>query len=313
MLTGRKGLGIVGLMLRHVRPYGCIWGLAGLALLGVSSQDAFAETLYRFVDANGVVHLSNAPTDSRYQKVRDERSPAAARPAASVQPQSQALAQLPGPSPSFASVPSSPAEERTGETIYQYLDSDGVVHFSNVPTNPRYKKIRGERTLARLKPTLSSSRLNETILLNSHKHSLSPALVHAVIRAESAYNPNAVSSKGAMGLMQLMPGTASLLNVMNPYDPEENVSGGVRYLRYLLDRFGGNLELALAAYNSGETRVLRENRIPRISETQQYVRKVIRFYTDLSSGGSVARPARTYDAETPPLVTRRFVNYLSPN
>ena len=306
-------MGIVDLMSWRIRTYGCLWGLASLAILGVSSQNAFAETLYRFVDANGVIHLSNAPTDSRYQKIQDERSPAAAKPAASLHLQPQALAQLPSPSPSFASAPGGPAEERTGEAIYQYMDSNGVVHFSNVPTNPRYKKIRGERTLARLKPTLPPSKLNDTILLNSHMHSLSPALVHAVIRAESAYNPNAVSSKGAMGLMQLMPGTASMLKVLNPYDPEENVSGGVRYLRYLLERFGGNLELALAAYNAGEARVLREGRIPRISETQQYVKKVLRFYKDLSREGIAARPTRTYEAETPPLVTRRFVNYLSPN
>lgn len=289
---------MVDLMLRHRRSYGYLWVLVSLVVMGVSSQDAFAETIYRFVDANGVIHLSNAPTDSRYQKVREERAPAAAKPAASVQPQ---LAQRPA------------GEARASETIYQYIDSHGVAHFSNVPTNPRYKKVRGERTLARLKPTLPASGLHETILQNSHKHSLSPALVHAVIRAESAYDPNAVSSKGAMGLMQLMPGTASLLKVSNPYDPEENVSGGVRYLRYLLNRFGGNLELALAAYNAGESRVLRESRIPRISETQQYVRKVLRFYKDLSREGISARPTRTYDAETPPLVTRRFINYLSPN
>ena len=296
-----KGLGIVDLMFRHVRLYVCIGGLASLAILGVSSRNASAETIYRFVDANGVLHFSNAPTDSRYQKVQEERA--------------KTLAQAPAPIPvqSFAPAPIILPEERTGETIYQYMDSNGVVNFSNVPTNPRYKRLRGERTLARLKPTLSASKLDEAILHTSHKHSLSPALVHAVIRAESAYNPNAVSSKGAMGLMQLMPGTASLLKVANPYDPEENISGGVRYLRYLLDRFGGNLELALAAYNAGESRVLRTNQIPRISETQQYVRKVIRFYLDSSKKGISARPTRTYDAETPPLVTRRFVNYLSPN
>ncbi len=292
---------MVDRMLRYVPLYGSIGGLVSLALLCVLSQDAFAETIYRFVDTNGVLHFSNAPTDSRYQKVQEERVTTVAQAPTSA------------PSQSFAPAPSILAEERTGETIYQYMDSNGVVHFSNVPTNPRYKRLRGERTLARLKPTLPASQLNETILLNSHKHSLSPALVHAVIRAESAYDSNAVSSKGAMGLMQLMPGTASLLKVSNPFDPEENISGGVRYLRHLLDRFGGNLELALAAYNAGESRVLRDNQIPRISETQQYVRKVIRFYKDLSKEGIGARPTRTYDAETPPLVTRRFVNYLSPN
>lgn len=294
---------MVDLMGRPVRSCGYIWGLAGFAFLCVFSQDAFAETIYRFVDTNGVLHLSNAPTDSRYQKVQEERVKAVA----------QAPTPTPTPIESYAPAPGALAEERTGETIYQYMDSNGVVHFSNVPTNPRYKRLRGERTLARLKATLPPSKLNDTILQTSNRHSLSPALVHAVIRAESAYDPNAVSSKGAMGLMQLMPGTASLLKVSNPYDPAENISGGVRYLRYLLDRFGGNLELALAAYNAGESRVLRDNRIPRISETQQYVRKVIRFYKDLSKDGISARPIRTYDAETPPLVTRRFTNYLSPN
>jgi soluble lytic murein transglycosylase-like protein len=300
-------------MLQRVRSHRHIWGLTGLVILGVVSTNASAESLYRFVDANGMIHLSNAPTDSRYQKIREERSPTVAKPAASVQPQPKPIMPVFSPSQALASVPSSHPEERTGDTIYQYMDSNGVVHFSNVPTNPRYKKMRGERTLVRLKPTLPSSKFQETILQNSHKHRLSPALVHAVIRAESAYDPNAVSSKGAMGLMQLMPGTASLLKVLNPYDPEENVSGGVRYLRYLLDRFGGNLELALAAYNAGETRVLRDNQIPRISETQQYVQKVIRFYKDFSREGIVARPTRTYDPETPPLVTRRFINYLSPD
>jgi hypothetical protein len=304
---------MVDLMLQRVRSYGHIWGLMGLVILGVVSTDAFAEAIYRFVDANGVTHLSNAPTDSRYRKVREDRSPAILRPVASVQTQPKPIMPVSSPSQAFASAPSSLAEEQTGDTIYQYMDANGVIHFSNVPTNPRYKRIRGERTFARLKPTLPSLKLHNTILQTSHKHHLSPALVHAVIRAESAYDPNAVSSKGAMGLMQLMPGTASLLKVLNPYDPEENVSGGVRYLRYLLDRFGGNLELALAAYNAGESRVLRESQIPQISETQQYVRKVIRFYKDFSREGIVSRPTRSYDAETPPLVTRRFVNYLSPD
>ncbi len=191
-----------------------------------------------------------------------------------------------------------PSAEAFAESMYQFVDQDGGIHFSNVPTDPRYKKIRVGEPRGRIRPTNPSQALHETILQTSLLYRLNPALVHAVIRAESAYDPHALSAKGAMGLMQLMPGTASLLNVSNPYDPEQNISGGVRHLRYLLDRFGGNLELALAAYNAGENRVSRESRVPRISETQQYVRKVIRFYRDL---------------ETSPLVTRRFVNYLSPN
>lgn len=191
-----------------------------------------------------------------------------------------------------------PSADAFAESIYQFVDQDGGIHFSNVPTDLRYKKIRASEPRARIRPTNPSQALHETILQASLLHRLNPALVHAVIRAESAYDPHALSAKGAMGLMQLMPETASLLNVSNPYDPEQNISGGVRYLRYLLDRFGGNLELALAAYNAGENRVSRESRVPRITETQQYVRKVLRFYQDL---------------DTSSLVTRRFVNHLSPN
>jgi soluble lytic murein transglycosylase-like protein len=191
-----------------------------------------------------------------------------------------------------------PSAEAFAEPMYQFVDQDGGIHFSNVPTDPRYKKIRASESRARIRPTNPSQALHETILQTSLLYRLNPALVHAVIRAESAYDPHALSAKGAMGLMQLMPETASLLNVSNPYDPEQNISGGARYLRYLLDRFGGNLELALAAYNAGENRVSRESRVPHISETQQYVRKVLRFYRDF---------------DTAPLVTHRFVNYLSPN
>jgi soluble lytic murein transglycosylase len=105
-----------------------------------------------------------------------------------------------------------------------------------------------------------------------------PALVRAIIRAESSFDASAVSRKGAMGLMQLMPRTARSLNLTNPYDPQQNIAGGVKYLRHLLDRFDGNVPLALAAYNAGESRVFRESRIPRISETREYVRRVLRYY-----------------------------------
>ena len=105
-----------------------------------------------------------------------------------------------------------------------------------------------------------------------------------------------------MGLMQLMPETASSLKVSNPYDPEQNISGGTRHLRHLLDRFGGDVRLALAAYNAGESRVLRESRIPPISETREYVRRVLRYYEEYSRKD-----------DFPVLVSRRFINYLSPN
>jgi len=105
-----------------------------------------------------------------------------------------------------------------------------------------------------------------------------PSLVHAIVKVESDFNPFAISRKGAMGLMQLMPQTANTMNVRNTFNPDENIEGGVKYLRYLLDRYEGNLSLTLAAYNSGETAVKKWGTIPPFKETQDYVKKVLRIY-----------------------------------
>jgi soluble lytic murein transglycosylase-like protein len=112
------------------------------------------------------------------------------------------------------------------------------------------------------------------------RHGLDPVLVEKVVWAESNFNPLAVSQKGAMGLMQLMPATADLLSVAEPFDPVQNLEGGMRYLRYLLDRFSGRLDLALAAYNAGEGRVLRAGGVPAITETRHYVRKIMTAYLE---------------------------------
>ena len=277
-------------MLTNLSTYGQAGSLACLLVLGVSSQDVRGEAFYQYKDTHGVVHFSNVPNDPRYRTVHaDARAPSSGSSAVPGQPVTALSAPLSGTS-----------APRTGDAVYQYVDRNGGIHFTNVPTSPRYTQIRGPRTFSRPAPTRLSPALRRTIAQASLEHRLHPALVRAVIRAESAYDPYAISPKGAMGLMQLMPETAWSLHVANPYDPEQNVAGGVRHLRYLLDRFGGNLELALAAYNSGETRVSRESRIPRTSETQQYVRRVIHFYQGFTRDGEQS-------------VTRRFVNYLSPN
>jgi hypothetical protein len=138
----------------------------------------------------------------------------------------------------------------------------------------------------------------------STRYQVDPRLVHAMVRVESNYDPSAVSSKGAMGLMQLIPATARRFGVQHPFDPRENIQGGVSYLRYLLHLFGGNLPLSLAAYNAGEQTVIRSGGIPDIPETEHYVRAITRLYNSKNvSLGPVDAPA---EEKIPPIV--RYVD-----
>ena len=116
------------------------------------------------------------------------------------------------------------------------------------------------------------------------RHHVDPSLVRSVIKVESNFNPNAVSRKGAMGLMQLMPSTARSLNVSNPFDPAQNVDAGVRHLRSLLDNYRGNVPLSLAAYNAGEGAVARSAGVPKFRETQNYVRRITNLYNGGDTG-----------------------------
>ncbi len=174
--------------------------------------------------------------------------------------------------------------------IYQYIDSKGTISLTNVPSDIRYRRV--DIRPNRLHPAISEQELEPMIKRFSRQHQLHPALIRAVIKAESNFDPRAVSRSGAIGLMQLMPQTALQLDVRDLYDPEDNIGGGTKYLRHLLDRFRGNLPLALAAYNAGERVVDRYRTLPPIDETRQYVRKVLRYYRtflahDLASTGHV--------------------------
>jgi soluble lytic murein transglycosylase-like protein len=129
--------------------------------------------------------------------------------------------------------------------------------------------------------------LNAAIEQSAARHNLDPNLVRAVIKVESNFNPNAVSRKGAMGLMQLMPGTARQLNVKNPFDPEQNVDAGVRHLKRLFDNYGGDVRLTLAAYNAGEGAVARSAGVPHFAETRNYVKRITQMYYGGTAGSSL--------------------------
>jgi len=123
----------------------------------------------------------------------------------------------------------------------------------------------------------SPKEFEEFINASSKKYNISPKIIKALIKAESSFNPNSLSSSGAIGLMQLMPATAKSLGVKNPYDPAQNIDGGVKYLSYQLKRFDGNLEYALAAYNAGPGAVIKYGGIPPYKETQNYVKKIMKW------------------------------------
>lgn len=169
--------------------------------------------------------------------------------------------------------------------IYKYEDTDGVIHFTDAPTDRRFKVfMRDIQKDKRLRTNFGFNRVSRNPaefdqIINScaTEFGVDKSLVKAVIHAESGYNPNAVSSKGARGLMQLMPGTAHGLKVVDSFNPSDNIRGGVRYLRFLLDTFKGNVTLALAAYNSGMSRVAKYGGVPPYEETRNYVSKVLNY------------------------------------
>jgi soluble lytic murein transglycosylase-like protein len=174
--------------------------------------------------------------------------------------------------------------------IYAYTADDGTVSLSNVPTDERYTVlIAAPKQAAAVVPAVAARKAISVLARKtgydqvvddvSRTYGLESALLHAVISVESRYNPRAVSSKGATGLMQLMPQTAKRYGVADAFDPAQNLDGGAHYLRDLLRRFNNNISLALAAYNAGEHAVIKHgNRIPPYRETLDYVPRVLDFY-----------------------------------
>jgi hypothetical protein len=173
--------------------------------------------------------------------------------------------------------------------IYKYVDENGVTCYTDTPFGKKANRIHKEdknntfpekNQISRQKPksVRGDSEYHGIVQEKASVYNIDPSLIRAVIKTESNWNCRAISRKGAMGLMQLMPATANDMNVSNPFDPEENIEGGTRYLKYLLDRFNGDLTLALAAYNAGPKTVEKFGYIPPITETRQYVNKVLSLY-----------------------------------
>jgi len=177
-----------------------------------------------------------------------------------------------------------------GSKIYTYVDADGVKHYTDVPDNNRYKLL----VLSPQDRTESGQYYDMSLMARATQYdsiiekaalsaSVEPNLLRAVIVVESGFNSRAVSKRGAVGLMQLMPATATRFGVSNPYDPRQNVHGGARYLKFLIDRFNQDIRLALAAYNAGEEAVDRNGgRIPPFTETMAYVPRVLKIYRMLA-------------------------------
>ena len=225
-----------------------------LSLMCLISPITMAK-IYSYVDGNGVRVYSDEPPTNRAVKVR--------------------------------TLPKSSSSVR----IYKFVDRNGITHLTDKPKHSGYKLIyQGGGNL----PSFSSRVATSTIIHKrrlryktiiqevANNTGLEAAFLHAIIQTESAYNPKAISPKGAVGLMQLMPGTAKRFGVKNRTNPSSNIYGGARYLRFLLKLFNNNRRLAVAAYNAGENAVKRYgNKIPPYRETRNYVKKVMRLYRNL--------------------------------
>lgn len=230
--------------------------------------------------------------------------------------------------------------------MYSYVDAKGVYHYTNVPGDGRYKlkerpaparsqRLAAEDRLIRTIASKSQSQVTKQMYdlfffapgaapaynynysstpqdIVTHinhaadRHQLDPMLIKAVIKTESNFNPNAVSPKGAQGLMQLMPGTARDLKVRDPFDARQNIFGGAKYLRQMLDLFNGDVELCLAAYNAGPNRVAPAGMIPNIPETQAYVAKVLRHYKAYRNGKGLAVAKKSGKAAGSRLVAKKI-------
>lgn len=179
-----------------------------------------------------------------------------------------------------------------GAEVFRFVGPDGTVHFTNAPTDPRYRRegLVTRAAISVVTPAYAAPLYAREIDRAAERYGVPETLIRAVIRVESGFNPRAVSRRGARGLMQLMPETAAFLGVRDAFDPRENIEAGVRHLRGLMERFEHDVPLALAAYNAGEQAVLAFRGIPPYPETREYVSRVLRLY----SGSPIVVPREAF-------------------
>jgi soluble lytic murein transglycosylase-like protein len=188
--------------------------------------------------------------------------------------------------------------ETAAAEVYRLAAPDGTTHYTNAPTDPRYQRdgLSPRPGVTWMRVPLTPPPYAEEVSAAAGRYGIPAPLIHAVIRVESGYNPRAVSRRGARGLMQLMPETAALLGVRDAFNPHQNIDGGSRHLRGLMERFGNDLPLVLAAYNAGEQAVITYRGVPPYQETQAYVNRVIGLYTG-NVQGMPRTTFRTFDRD----------------
>lgn len=284
----------------------------------------FGQTkVYSYIDENGHRIITNIPSERSPLPHEEIISPSAAQP----QPQDTPAAkgkeqQTPALSrkqkaagTAAAQTAIERAEQQARRFDHLASSADRLASQADAPPAAATRAV-GEPTalpaqwssnqsgLSERFPAMNSQHFESLINKYADVHGLEPDLVRAVIKAESNFNPFAVSPKGARGLMQLMPDTARRYGVRRIYDPEENIAGGVKYLRELLDMFQGNVPLALSGYNAGENRVIRSGGVPNISETRNYINRISRIF---NFDRSPFTPVVENEPMPQPRV-RRFVN-----
>lgn len=168
----------------------------------------------------------------------------------------------------------------SGGDIIRFEEPNGTIHFTDVTVPRNYKVYIKEKAIKRLEKREKNSRFADEIRIAGNRHGVDSYLIQSVIQAESDFDPLAVSRAGARGLMQLMPATARRYDVNNVHNPAQNIDGGTRHLKHLMNKYGGNVKIALAAYNAGETVVADYSGIPPYPETKTYIARVLQFYKE---------------------------------